>query len=397
MSENIKKIFQSYLDEKKFAGVNMIVRKDGEEVLRYKAGHRDIENNLPAEYDTIFRLASMTKPVISVAAMILSDRGLLDIDDDIAKYIPAFANMQAADHMVGFMDIYEAAPENPMIPKFHPEKLEGIELVPVENPIKIRHILGHCSGMGQGPYSCMIYEKGAHPGQTLKERVNWIAQVPLDFQPGDFAGYSAGVAFEVLGRIIEIISGKDLNTFIQDEICQPLGIKDLGYCLNAEQLGRVSKLYEAGDGKLTDVTETDAPWKMVNPLVDGYYSGSAGMLGSLEAYDHFAAMLAGGGALNGVRILKEETVKQMTVNSSNKHLTMEPGIGWGLGMIVHEDTDVSGRKVSVGSFGWSGAYGCHFFIDPVKHISAVMMMAVSNIGGANSPLAVIFENCVEEM
>lgn len=393
----MEKLFQDYLEEKRFAGVNMLVRKDGKEIFRYKNGLRDIENDLPVEYDTIFRLASMTKPVVAVAALILSDKGLLDIDDEIAKYIPSFSQMKAADRMIGFMDIYEADPENPMIPKYHPEKLDGIELVPVEKPIKIKDILGHCSGMGQGPYSCLIYEKGVYPEQTLEERVNWIAKVPLDFQPGAHTGYSAGVAFEVLGRIIEIVSGKDLDTFIQTEICQPLGIKDLGYQLNEEQLSRLSKLYEAQDNSLTDVTKTDEPWKMVNPLINGYYSGSAGMFGSVEAYDRFAAMLAGGGMLDGVRILKEETVKKMSKNSSENHLMMEPGISWGLGVIVHENTKESGRKVSVGSFGWSGAYGTHFFVDPLKHISAVMMMSVSNIGGANSPLSVIFEDGVEDM
>ena len=374
----------------------MLVRKDGKEIFRYQNGLRDMAGGLPVESDTIFRLASMTKPVIAAAIMILSDKGLLDIDDGIAQYIPAFANMQAADRMVGFMDIYEADPNNPMIPKFNPEKLEGIELVSVELPIRIRDILGHASGMGQGPYSCMIYEKGAYPGQTLEERVNWISQVPLDFQPGTFAGYSAAVGFDVLGRIVEIVSGMDLDTFIQTEICKPLGIKDLGYRLNEEQLGRLSHIYEAADGKLTDVTETDGPWKMVNPLPDGYFSGSAGMFGSLEAYDRFAAMLAGGGELDGVRILKEETVRRMVTDSSANHLTMAPGISWGLGMIVHEDTKASGRAVSEGSFGWSGAYGTHFFVDPVKHISAVMMMSVSNIGGADSPLATAYENCVME-
>ncbi len=397
MSENFKKVFQDYLEEKKFAGVNMLVRKDGKEVFRYKNGLRDVDNNLPVEYDTIFRLASMTKPVVAVAALILSDRKQLGLDDEIAKYIPAFSHMQAADRLVGFMDIYEADPENPMIPRYRPEKLDGIELIPVENPITIRDILGHCSGMGHGPYSCILYEKGLRPDQTLEERVNWIAEVPLDFQPGTHTGYSAGVAFEVLGRIVEIVSGKDLNTFVQDEICRPLGIKDLGYQLDNRQISRISRIYEAKDGRLKDVTETDASWKTVNPLTNGYFSGSAGMFGSLEAYDRFAAMLAGGGVLDGVRILKEETVKRIGTNSSDRHLMMEPGIGWGLGMIVHENTEASGRKVSVGSFGWSGAYGTHFFVDPVKCISAVMMMSVSNIGGANSPIAKVFENCVEEM
>lgn len=248
--------------------------------------------------------------------------------------------------------------------------------------------------MGQGPYSNSIYEKGVRPGQTLSERVDWMAKVPLDFQPGEFAGYSAGMAFDVLGRIVEVVSGKALNDFIQEEICRPLSIPDLGFILTAEQKARLSRLYLARGGELTDVTESDASWKIVDPLPGGYCSGSAGMLGSLESYDRFVSMLANGGELDGVRILKPETVAMMSTNSSPRRLEMAPGIGWGLGMIVHEDTRRSGRKLSRGSFGWSGAYGCHFFIDPAREITAVMMMAVSNIGGADSPLAREFEDII---
>ena len=396
MCENIRQMFGRFLKEGRFAGAAAVVRKDGREVFRCQTGMRNIEKHLPVEQNTIFRLASMTKPVVAAAAMILSDRGKLQIDDPVCRYLPEFGHQQAADRMVGFMDVYEADPENPLVPKFHPEKIEGIGLVPAARPVTLRDILGHCSCMGQGPYSNRIYEKGISPDQTLADRVKWIAQVPLDFQPGTHSGYSAGVAFEVLGRIVEVVSGKDLNSFIQDEICSPLGIRDLGYCLNEEQLTRVSEIYEARNGQLTDVTETDAPWKRVNPLVNGYYSGSAGMFGSAEAYDRFAAMLAAGGEYGGARILREETVKQMHTDSTQAHLRMGPGISWGLGMIVHEEPELSGRAVSRGTYGWSGAYGTHFFIDPVKKISAVMMMSVSNIGGADSPIAAEFERCVEE-
>lgn len=396
MNEIISERFRRLLDEKQFAGAAVLVRKSGNEIYRGYFGQRDIEQNLPVDGKTIFRLASMTKPVIAAAVMILSDRGLLDIDDPIGKYLPAFAKMTAASRMVGFLDVYEADPDNPLVPKFNPEKLDGIHTVPVQKPMTIRQLLGHCSGMGQGPYSNMIYSEGVRSGQTLAERVDWMAQVPLDFQPGEFAGYSAGMAFDVLGRIVEVVSGMDLQAFIQTEICGPLGIPDLGYCLDKGQLDRLSQLYEAKNGILKNVTETDAPWKTVNPLPNGYYSGSAGMLGSLESYDRFVSMLANGGELNGVRILEPETAARMAVNSSEKGLEMSPGIGWGLGMIVHEDINRSGRKVCQGTFGWSGAYGCHFFIDPVRKITAVMMMAVSNIGGADSPIARELENAVWE-
>ena len=163
-----------------------------------------------------------------------------------------------------------------------------------------------------------------------------------------------------------------------------------------EQRERLARLYEAENGQLRDVTDSEPSWQIVDPLPRGYYSGSAGMLGSLNAYDRFASMLLGGGELDGVRILRPETVSAMAVNSSPRKLEMAPGIGWGLGMIVHEDPQRSGRHVSPGTFGWSGRYGCHFFIDPIRQISAVMTMGVSNVGGADSPLARAFEDAIWE-
>lgn len=392
----IENRMQRYLEEHRFAGAAVLVRKEGKEVFRGCFGKRDIERNLPVNEKTIFRLASMTKPVIAATAMILADQGKWKIDDPVEKYLPAFQNQKAANKMVGFMDIYEADPENPLVPKYHPEKLEDIQLVPLERPVTIRDILGHCSGMGQGPFSNQIYQQKAVPGQTLEDRVNIIGGIPLDFQPGTFAGYSAAVAFDVLGRLIEVVSEEDLDTFIRRHICEPLAIQDMGFRLTEEQLERTARIYEAKDGILTDVTDTDETWKMVNPLMNGYFSGSAGMFGSLEAYDRFVHMLANGGELDGVRILKPETILCMSHRSIESCLEMSPGIIWGLGMIVHEAPEKSDRKVSRGTFGWSGAYGTHFFIDPVRQISAVMMMSVSNIGGADSDIARQLENDVSD-
>ena len=392
----LDRLFTDCLAEGRFAGASALVRQRGVLVWRGDFGFRDREKELNVDGDSIFRLASMTKPVIAVAVMILAERGLLDIDDPVSRYLPAFSRLQAADRAVSFADVLEFDPENAAVPRFNLQKLEGIGTVPVCRPLTIRHLLGHCGGMGQGPYSNGIYDSGIRPDQTLAERVDWMARVPLDTQPGDCAGYSAGMGFDVLGRIVELVSGKDLNRFIREEICAPLQIADLGYALTAEQRERLARLYEAESGRLRDVTESDAAWQIVDPLPRGYYSGSAGMLGSLNAYDRFASMLAGGGELDGVRLLRPETAAAMAVNSSPKKLEMSPGIGWGLGMIVHEDPQRSGRHVSPGSFGWSGRYGCHFFIDPVRQISAVMTMGVSNIGGADSPIARAFEDAIWE-
>lgn len=398
MSEQnrVKDFLDNYLEKKAFAGAGCIVRKDGVVVEKVCNGYADLEHKIPVTEQTMFRLASMTKPVVAIAVMILEEEGKINIDDEVSKYLPEFSKQKAADRVVGFMDCYEADPQNPLIPKFNEEKLDNIGLVDVKREVRIRDLLSHSSGMGQGPFSMLQMEPLFHNNQTLEERVSIIAKMPLDFQPGTMTGYSAAVGFEVLGRIVEVVSEMDLNSFIQEKICKPLKIKDLGFVLSEEQKGRIARLYEAADNELIDVTESDEPWKKVNPLVNGYFSGSAGMIASLESYDRIVQMLANGGVLDNHRILKIETVNKMSSLGSYEHLEMGPGVVWGLGMIVHENPQKENSLLSKGTFGWSGAYGTHFFVDPIKHITVTMVMAVSNIGGADSYIAKELEKVVGE-
>jgi CubicO group peptidase (beta-lactamase class C family) len=391
---SIKNEMDALLQKRKFSGYGVSIRQNGRDIVRVFGGERDIAQSLPMAGNTIVRLASMTKPVIAVGAMILSDRGLLSIDDRIDRYLPEFSRMEAADKYLSFMDVYEPDPDNPLVPKFRADALMNIHVEPARKPITIEDILRHRSGMGQGPFSASILEKSDRPGMTLEERVKLFSTLPLDFQPGAFTGYSPAVAFDVLGRIIEIVSGEDLNSFIRKYICDPLEITDLGFDLTEEQLQRLSRLYESGPDGLTDATDSDHGWQLVDPLPTGYYSGSAGLLGSLDAYDRFVQMLAGKGIYGSKRILIESTVQAMTSEASGPD--MFPGLFWGLGMSVRKDPQLAGSPLSAGSYGWSGAYGTHFFIDPVKALTGVMVMQVSNIGGAGSPVIPVFERCAEE-
>ena len=200
----LDRLFANCLAEGRFAGASALVRQRGSLVWRGDFGFRDREKELNVDGDSIFRLASMTKPVIAVAVMILAERGLLDIDDPVSRYLPAFSRLQAADRAVSFADVLEFDPENAAVPRFNLQKLEGIGTVPVCRPLTIRHLLGHCGGMGQGPYSNGIYDSGIRPDQTLAERVDWMARVPLDTQPGDCAGYSAGMGFDT-GMAVAVI------------------------------------------------------------------------------------------------------------------------------------------------------------------------------------------------
>ena len=392
----IKEKFHDLCVQGNFAGGALLIRRDGQEIHRQYEGLRDIENALPVDGDTIFRLASMTKPVVAVCVMILEERGMLSLDDPIQKYIPAFEKLRAADRMVGFMDVYEPDPDNPTVPKFNPSKLDDIHPVPLERPVTIRHLLTHSSGMGQGPYSAGPLGEKNRTDMTLEERVNMFAEVPLDFQPGTFSSYSATTGFDILGRLVELLSGMDLETFTKTNICGPLGIRDMGFHPTDEHLSRLAKLYAAKDGQLTDIGDSDELCRMFDPRKVNYLSGSAAMFGSLNAYDRFVQMLANGGELDGARILKAETVTRMADPRNSVH-EMGSGQFWGLGMMVRDDPEKAGSPLSKGSYGWSGAYGTHFFIDPVKRLTGVMVMNVSNIGGAGSPIIPVFEKGADEL
>lgn len=387
-NEAIKALVEKYIRENRIAGATMIVRKGGAVVCDAHYGYADIERGVPLDNHTILRLASMTKPVVAIAVMMLAERGRLSIDDPLEKYLPVFAHMKVADWLVGFEDSYEADPDNPAIPRMKADVLEGIGLVDAARPVTLRDMLTHSSGMGQGPFSMNQYDAGRQDGQSLAERVDFIAGLPLDFQPGTHTGYSAAVAYDVLGRVVEVASGVDLDTFIRENICAPLNCKDLGFALDAAQRDRLARLYETTPtGIMVDVSDTEAFWRQVTPLMNGYYSGSAGMLGAVADYDRVVKMLARGGELDGVRLLKSGTVEMMSMEASEHHLEMCPGMTWGIGMAVSEAPEKIGRPVGQGTFGWSGAYGTHFYIDRQNDITVTLGVNCSNIGGADSPFS----------
>lgn len=396
MIENnrIKELLEHAVWNHKIAGAGVIVRKNGVLVCDAQYGYADMENAIPMKKNTILRLASMTKPVIAAGIMRLEEEGKLSIEDEVEKYLPQFHNMKAANKLIGFTEFYEADPDNPAVPRINRELIEDIEETEVKRPATIRDLLTHSSGMGQGAVSMSRFEQCIKPGQTLEERIDIIADTILDFQPGEFTGYSASIAYEVLGRLIEIVSGTNLDTFVKEKICKPMGIVDLGYELSKEQKSRVARLYEAQEECMKDVSETEEFWMQVTPLETGYYSGSAGLMGSMKAYDKFVQMLANKGRVDGRQFLKEETVYKMRSQAAEKRLEMCPGTVWGMGMTVTEEPHKAGRRVGKGTYGWSGAYGTHFYIDIENSVSVVLGVNCSNIGGADSELSRKLEEVV---
>ena len=328
-----------------------VVNRDG---LLYNAaaGMSRMATHTPMAKDTIFNMASMTKPITSVAIMILVDQGKLKLDDEVAKYLPKWK-----DPVV--------------ITKFH-EADATYETRPAKRPITIRHLLTHTSGLGYGfasPMLTKIMEK------TKKTELD----LPLLFDPGDNWAY--GPSTRVLGHVVEAISGQKIDAFLESKILSPLGMHDTSYLVPTTKYARVVAINRRGnDGKFTELP--------VPGTIPATVQGDGGLYGTASDYGLFLRMLLNRGTLNGKRILSEKSVRRMLViqtgnvlvkpqQSADQSLSRNFPFGagkdrWGLGFQLAADRRPNRR--SPGSGTWAGIFNTHFFIDPSKEIGVVVMM-----------------------
>ncbi|HET9161544.1 MAG TPA: serine hydrolase domain-containing protein [Caulobacteraceae bacterium] len=331
----------------RYPGAVFIVANDKAVLHQGAIGEGDVERHTPMRPDTIFRLMSMTKPVTTVAAMILVDEDKLKLDDPVSKYLPEFQ---------GF------APGGP--------------------PLTIRHLLTHTGGLGFGS----IPSPGA-PAPTLAGRVKEIAARPSPAPVGQRWTYSGLDGLDIVARVVEVISGEPYERFLKRRIFDPLGMKDTTYVLSAEQKRRLVGLYAPKAGGFEASS---------SPLADlGYPSGSANLYTTGPDFARLAQMLAGGGVYKGVRVLSSAAVRQM----SSPQLPLgypglQPGLSWGLGMRRVADPALLKSSLPLGAYGWSGAFGTHFWVDPKTRLVAVWMINLTTAGGAGSPDALAFENAV---
>ncbi len=352
------------------SGVVWAVAKNGKLVNHHAAGLRDIENDLPMETDTLFRLYSMTRAVTTVAVMIMHEQGKFDLDDPVSKYIPAFA----------------------YTPVLKNRKGDPTDTEPQQSPLTVRHLLTYTSGLGYpfdyDPSLGVGFENTLGPGITIEQGVDFLAKTPLLFQPGKHWYY--GFSGDVLGRLVEIWSGQPYDSFLRDGIFAPLGLNDMGFQIADDQWHRLAKVYAPSEGGgLVDATPR-AP--VINSYRDGdtIFSGGGGLVGTAIDYLRFAQMLLNGGELDGVRILDPETVELLSRN----HLTPEQGplnwyaqgrftesdpwsrlngYGWGLSIGVRLDDQAHTIGGGRGEFKWDGLANTTFFIDPENEIVAVAM------------------------
>jgi len=331
--------------------VAVVVGKDG--VLYHEAfGKSRTVSNTPMARDTIFNMASMTKPVTSVAIMMLVDEGKLTLDDDVAKYLPKY--------------------KNPLVISQFNEADASYETRPAKRPITIRHLLTHTSGIGYAVGSSMITKIVA---KTRKTELD----LPLQFDPGESWAY--GPSTRVLGDVVEAISGQKLDAFLESRILGPLGMRDTSYLVPATKYGRVVAINTRGaDGKLVE--------QPVPATLPATVQGDAGLYGTAGDYGLFLRMLLNRGTLSGKRILSEQSVKTMLSPNTGSVVVKEQhsvnptlsknfpsGAGkdkWGLGFQLAAE-QLPNRR-SPGSGTWAGVFNTHFFIDPNKELGVIVMM-----------------------
>jgi len=343
-------------------GVTLVARHG--RIAHFEAtGVTDVESKKPMTKDAVFRIASMTKPVTGVAIMMMMEEGKLRITDPVSKYIPSFKDLKVA----------VAQPrQGPPAGADEPAKL-SYYAVPAEREVTIRDLLTHVSGLASGPMSNdSIRSAGLtrKPTDTLADFIPRLGKSLLEFQPGSRWTYSPQAGFDTLGRIVEITSGQPFDQFVRQRVFDPLGIRDALFYPTPELEARMVTPYQL-----------DPKGKMVkNPNPGGmqskvYFMGSGGLVTTAEEYAKFAQMLVNGGELNGKRLLSPRTVAYMaSVHASDTLPGRVPGEGFGLSVRVVRSAVASGSRVSDGSFGWSGAYGTHFWVDPKEDLIAIMMI-----------------------
>src|SRR5262245_61399119 len=380
--QRINQMIQKRIDAKDLAGAVTIVARKGKVVHLSAQGVMDLESKQPMTPATMFRVASMTKPVTGLAIMMMIEEGKVRLNDPVSRYIPEFRGMKVAVAMPaaagGRGGAAAAAPA--ATPAAAPAGGRGgapapqFYTVPAQREITVKDLLTHVSGLASGAMSNSDVQKVARKqGEKLADYIPRLGSTALEFQPGSRWAYSAQAGFDTLGRIVELASGLPLDRFFRERIFDPLGMKDIAFWTSEAQWQRVASVYQRGANGLT---KSQHPNNMSSNV---YFIGSGGLISTAEDYIPFGIMLANGGELNGKRLISRKTVEMMSAMHVPDTLPgRAAGEGYGLSVRVVTDHAARGTMLSTGTFGWSGAYGTHFFVDPKEQLVGVFMVQTSN-------------------
>jgi CubicO group peptidase (beta-lactamase class C family) len=358
---------EKYVGPGRMPGVQFVLARKGEVVHETVLGYRDVERQALCATDTVFRIYSMTKPVTSVALMMLVEEGLIALDDPVARHIPAWKDLA----------VFSAGLEPAYL------------TTPVSRPMQVVDLLRHTSGLTYGFQSRTnvdaAYRKlkidDPYAGHDLEGFVEMLAKLPLEFSPGEAWNYS--VATDVCGYLVQKLCGKPLDQVFRERIFEPLKMYDTGFHVREDQRSRFGACYDAtpkGGLKLQDDPET-SPYLKPPPM----FSGGGGLVSTAADYLRFANMLVNGGELEGARILAPKTIQLMAANHlpGGKDLTelsrslfsesTNAGVGFGLGFATVFDPPKTLVPCSLGEFYWGGAASTAFWVDPVEEVTAVFM------------------------
>jgi CubicO group peptidase (beta-lactamase class C family) len=357
--------FARYVDDGRLAGWQIVVTRGGEVAHAATYGMADREAGTAVAPDTLWRIYSMTKPVTSVAAMMLWERGHFALTDEVSRWLPEFAQVR----------VYVGGPATAPV------------TVPATEPVRVWHLLTHTSGLTYGfletsvvdsLYRAAGYYLPTPDGVDLPTACAAWARLPLLFQPGSAWGY--GVSTDVLGRLVEVVSGRRLDEFFAEEILGPLGMTDTRWWVDDADAGRLAALYTPDPATGLAVRHDEIGVHALRPPT--LHAGGSGLVSTAADYHRFTQMLLRGGELGGVRLLGPRTVAFMTRNHLPGDLrgfaidphpeTTQAGVGFGLGFSVVDDPVPSRLPSSPGEYAWGGAASTAFWVDPVEDVTAML-------------------------
>jgi CubicO group peptidase (beta-lactamase class C family) len=358
---------QEIVSRREAGGIVTLVARDGKVVDVHATGFQDVESKTPMRENTIFRIASMSKPVTSVAIMMLYEEGRLRLSDPVSRFIPAFKQQRVVN--------------------------EKGETENARRGMTIRDLLTHRSGLSYGFLNAgtvgnAYRSNGVVDGltttdMTTEQGIDKLAAQPLMSQPG--AAWNYSLSTDVLGRVVEVASNQAFDVFLRERIFKPLGMVDTDFVVPDAKWSRLATVYspEAASGIRPMKDPESFGNTHMSPIAyykpgKKYFSGGAGLTSTIRDYSRFALMLAGGGAVDGVRLLSPKSVELMSASHTGDLTTpgllLGPGIGFGLGFSVVTDLAATQALGSVGQYGWSGIYGTNFWVDPKEKLVAIVMV-----------------------
>ncbi|MDA1093612.1 MAG: serine hydrolase [Acidobacteria bacterium] len=359
----INDVVQRAIDAEAISGAVTIVARHGK-IAHFEAqGLMDIEGQTPMGTDTIFPIASMTKPVTGVAILMLVEEGLVRLNDPVSRFVPEFADPEIAVWQGG-------------TPPRRGDDAPEPYTIPAAREVTISDLMTHTSGLGSGGAGASATQRVAprRSTDTLETYVAELGDAPLDFHPGTHWAYSGLNGIDTLGRVVEVVSGLTFDQFLEQRIFDPLGMEDTAFVPATESGSRVVTLYRRSPDGLDRI---DVPaWVDTTTL----FSGGGGLWSTAKDYLQFAQMLLNRGELGGVRLLGTRTVELMASNhvgdlfASAGTTGGRPGMGFGLTVQVVDNAVQAQQSMSDGSFGWGGAFGTNFWVDPVEDLTAVLMV-----------------------